>query len=278
MNPWVTGVVFAAILGLIALDWRTPAFQASLRGQRLARNLAFLVAALGAMAAVRTVGDALSPWWTARGMQLVAPAVWTGRTGMRVAAWPAVFLVGELFNWVFHYAKHTVPGLWGFHFQHHRESAYTVWLTSHTHALEVVLSGTIMGLSMVSLGFPPGVIEIYLGFYAVANVYQHSARALTLGPLDWLVVSPAYHRHHHRTDTVNYGSTLTVWDVVFRTAHWPKSAREQVDMVPLAARPEPFGFWREMIAFLPGFMRPAALLPDEPGAAPPSEAALKARG
>jgi sterol desaturase/sphingolipid hydroxylase (fatty acid hydroxylase superfamily) len=37
-------------------------------------------------------------------------------------------------------------------------------------------------------------------------------------------VSPAYHRVHHTSDARgNYGSVLTLFDVVFGTAVWPPS-------------------------------------------------------
>ena len=169
----------------------------------------------------------------------------------------ACTLVAELVTWVFHWVKHRHPYLWRFHFQHHREEHFTVWMVTHTHALEVFLSGTALTALLTLLGFSPRSMALYFALYSVLLMYHHSARGYSLGWLDWLIISPAYHRHHHeRTGRGNYGGALTVWDVVFGTAHWPapEAAQAPVGLSPQAR--EPFGFRREMLYFLSGWGRP----------------------
>ncbi|MEM9073493.1 MAG: sterol desaturase family protein, partial [Myxococcota bacterium] len=54
----------------------------------------------------------------------------------------------------------------------------------------------------------------------------HANLRLPLGPLRYLLNSPQMHLWHHarviptRTG-INFGLTLSVWDWVFGTAHWP---------------------------------------------------------
>jgi sterol desaturase/sphingolipid hydroxylase (fatty acid hydroxylase superfamily) len=160
---------------------------------------------------------------------------------------PAVFLLGELFNWALHYAKHKSAFLWRIHCPHHKEDHYTMWLTVHTYGPEVLVSGTLMNALLLMAGFDLRALEIYLLFYSLNNAYQHSALPHSLGFLDALIVSPAYHRHHHGGDQVNFGSTLTIWDWVFRTAQFPTSRFEAVNPPLIEQTPEPFGFREEML-------------------------------
>lgn len=222
---------------LLLLELRSQTFRSVFRdGRRMRRNLAFLLTSvavglllhrsLGWLDAHVTTPDRSAPLW------------------LQIAA---VFLLGELLNWGLHWAKHKSAFLWRLHCPHHKEDQYTVWLTVHTYGPEILLSGTVMNGLLVAAGFDLFALELYLLFYSLTNAYQHSSLPHSLGILDWLIVNPAYHRHHHGGDQVNFGSTLTLWDVVFRTARFPKSRFEAVNPPPVATTPEPFGFVDEMI-------------------------------
>ncbi|PIP93505.1 MAG: hypothetical protein COW00_16380 [Bdellovibrio sp. CG12_big_fil_rev_8_21_14_0_65_39_13] len=165
------------------------------------------------------------------------------------------FLFAELMNWLIHYLKH-ISFLWRFHFQHHIDPKYTVLLTSYTHGGEVLFSGTIIGAIMAMIGFSQSAINTYFLFYALANTYQHSSLNLSLGWLDYLIVSPRYHRiHHSKSFDANYGSTLTFWDIVFKTTYWP-ARNEVVKDIGIRNSGEPFGFADEMLYFLKGWKIP----------------------
>lgn len=267
MSPLVyNGVLFGGLVLMVLAELRAPSFR---RGgydpadpARPRRNWAFFFAALAAGNAVQAIGD---------GLRSVLPALvdWSGWLGLEVLA---CFLAAELFGWLAHYVKHRHPWLWRFHFQHHRETHYDVWLVTHTHAVEVVFSGALMSALLVLLGFSASVVQAYLLFYSLANTYQHSAFDLSLGGLDRLIVNPAYHRYHHAVGSeVNYGNTLTVWDVVFRTARFPASAAAPDVEVGVGEGPEPYGFWAEMTWCL----EPAA--PPAPRAAAPRSASATLR-
>jgi sterol desaturase/sphingolipid hydroxylase (fatty acid hydroxylase superfamily) len=200
------------------------------------RNLAFLVAGLGAGLLLHRTLTFLAP--------LLPKLVWQGPLWVQI---PGVFLIAELFNWALHWAKHKNAYLWRFHCQHHREDHYTVWLITHTYAPEVLLSGTIIGSVIIVAGFDPWVLDLYLLFYSLVNLYQHSAHPYSLGWLDSIIINPAYHRHHHGGDQVNFGSTLSVWDWVFGTVAWPKDRFVAINPPPIEASPEPFGFVDEML-------------------------------
>jgi sterol desaturase/sphingolipid hydroxylase (fatty acid hydroxylase superfamily) len=245
MRGVVMLALVAAIVLLVALEFRDGQFARSWYQDRarLRRNLWYLAASLLVMPLLPVMNGQVRRY---------APGLldWGGPGALEVVC---CFLVAELLGWLLHYVKHRNRFLWGFHFQHHREEQFNVWLTAHTHALEVAVSAALIALATCLLGFSEPAIEAYLVFYSFAKVYQHSAVRYRLGPLDSLVVGPAYHRlHHHAGSRCNYGVSLTVFDVLFGTARWP------------AARPDagearygisgadglPFGFWKEMGYFL----------------------------
>lgn len=70
------------------------------------------------------------------------------------------FLAAELL------VKHHNSFLWSFHFQHHREEHFNLWLTAHSHALEVATSATVIAIITGLLGFSNRVIELYLVIYS----------------------------------------------------------------------------------------------------------------
>lgn len=241
MPWWMTFSAAVATVLFVALDMRDAGFRAGWWRDRVRarRNAAYLASNLVTMVALSWLTGALTPH---------VPAL---------VSWPSFavelvlcFVVAEWINWVAHWVKHRVPWLWTFHLQHHVETRYNTTLTLHTHGLEVVFTGVLMALTLVACGFSRVAIDAFLLAYYVANLYKHCSARMSLGPLDWIIVSPAFHRvHHARHEDANFGSVLTLWDVVFRTAKWVKD--EDAWALELGTpTQEPFGFVDEMLAFV----------------------------
>lgn len=247
------------IVLFVALDLRDAGFRASWSSDRarLKRNAAFLVANLVTIAVLSAVTRSLAP-------HLPQVMTWSAMTSGAGGAHAVVvvvevcacLLVAELINWISHWAKHKHAWLWQLHLQHHVETRYSVNLTLHTHGAEVVATGVIMASVLHVLGFGRFAVDCFTVSYFCANLYKHCSARLSLGPLDFLVVGPAYHRlHHARAADLggwhgNYGSVLTVFDVLFGTARFPR--RHQLDdiyaLTPGTDGKEPFGFVDEMLA------------------------------
>ncbi len=226
------------VLVLLVLDIRKGTLFSSRSPARWWRNLGFAAAALSVAGLLRGLSHAVQGW----GLALVK---WPNLASEAVAC----VLVAELFGWTVHYVKHTNGFLWKFHFQHHREEEYNLWMTAHTHALEVLASGTAMACLLTVLGFRPAVVEVYLLFYSLAKFFQHSSLDLSLGWLDRVVVTPAYHRWHHEiASRCNYAVCFTFFDVLFGTVRWPDANRPTRFGVHNAALP--YGFWAEHLWFL----------------------------
>lgn len=253
VSPLVVISLSAACLVLfVALDLRDGGFRASWSTDRarLKRNLAFLVSNLVTIVVLNAVTRALAPvlprvlsWESAHVVDVVVEV-------------GACILVAELVNWLSHWAKHKHAWLWRFHLQHHVETRYSVNLTLHTHGVEVVVTGALMSSLLCILGFSRFAVDAFTVAYFCANLYKHCSARMSLGPLDALVVGPAYHRlHHARAADLggwhgNYGSVLTVFDVLFGTARFPE--KHELDEVyartPGVDGDEPFGFVEEMLA------------------------------
>jgi sterol desaturase/sphingolipid hydroxylase (fatty acid hydroxylase superfamily) len=246
MNP-VHSLTALAMVTLVALEWRDPVFRADSvgRGPRRRRNWAFLIASVVPMVVV----GAVTSWF-----QRQLPSLLTPGSLHLALDFVACTLAAELVSWLLHWVKHANPYLWRFHFQHHRDTHFSVWMVTHTHALEVTVSGVMLVALLAWIGFSAAAVQLYFGFYSVVLAYHHSARGHSLGALDRVIVAPAYHRLHHRPGARgNYGGALTVWDVVFGTANWPDRATHEAEVGLPAHSPEPFGFRAEMLYFLSGW-------------------------
>jgi sterol desaturase/sphingolipid hydroxylase (fatty acid hydroxylase superfamily) len=247
-SPFHIGTTLAMAC-LVVLELRNPQFRADSfsAGPRRRRNWTFFAASFVPMFFIQSAGT----WFREHLPTLLAPGTLPGAVDF-----VACTLVAELVSWTSHWVKHRSAYLWEFHFQHHREEHFSVWMVSHTHGLEVAFSGALLMGLLTWLGFSAVSVQLYLALYSVLLTYHHSGMGYSLGWLDWLVVSPAYHRYHHRTDgSGNYGSTLTLFDVLFGTVHWPQP---EPTPAPLGLPPrstEPFGFREEMLHFLTGWRR-----------------------
>jgi sterol desaturase/sphingolipid hydroxylase (fatty acid hydroxylase superfamily) len=243
MTPlWMIGLALLATVVFVGLDLRDEGFRSGWWRDRVRarRNLAYLASNLVTMVALSAATSALTP-------HVPRLIDWSGWRALEIGA---CFMVAELINWLAHWVKHRVPYLWTFHLQHHVESHYNTTLTLHTHGLEVVVTGALMSATLVLCGFSQLAIDVFLLSYFAANLYKHCSAKMSLGPLDWLIVSPAFHRvHHAKHENANFGSVLTLWDVVFRTARFVKD--EDAYALSLGTTgDEPFGFKDEMLAFI----------------------------
>jgi sterol desaturase/sphingolipid hydroxylase (fatty acid hydroxylase superfamily) len=225
----VSPVVFlciaaVAVVVFVGVDVGAPRFRAAFTTDRRlrARNLGYIggnVASMGTLAVVNA--------WLSRHIHGVVD--WSG-AGVVVEV-VACVVVAEGINWLSHWIKHVQPWLWNFHIQHHVGRHYDTTLTLHTHPVDVVVSGVAMSAVLLVCGLSKFAVDVFVLMYFVSNLYKHCHRVWSLGPLDWLFVSPAYHRiHHHPTARGNYGSVLTLFDVVFRTAVWPARDVNAVDV------------------------------------------------
>lgn len=153
------------------------------------------------------------------------PWVVLPRTGFlpRWAAVALIFVAMDGLNWLAHLANHRVLPLWRFHELHHSQEDLNVLTVFRTHPLIhfSYLVALIPGVVLLANG---ALSTTLLVVYAAIVAFAHSNTNLGFGLLGRIVVSPNFHRIHHKLDgpqDVNLGFALTVWDQLFHRAVFP---------------------------------------------------------
>jgi sterol desaturase/sphingolipid hydroxylase (fatty acid hydroxylase superfamily) len=126
-------------------------------------------------------------------------------------------------NWFAHLANHRVRLLWRFHELHHSQEDMNVLTVFRTHPLIHVsyLIALVPGIVLLTNG---ELTTTLLVIYGLTVAFAHSNTNLGFGPLGRILVSPNFHRIHHRLEgrqDVNLGFALTIWDQLFKTAVFP---------------------------------------------------------
>ncbi len=149
----------------------------------------------------------------------------------RWGAIAVIFVAMDGCNWFAHLANHRVRVLWRFHELHHSQEDMSVLTVFRTHPLIHVsyLIALIPGIVLLANGaLSTTLLVVYAGIVAFA----HSNTNLGFGPLGRIVVSPNFHRIHHRLDgrqDVNLGFALTIWDQLFHRAVFPTEETIRID-------------------------------------------------
>lgn len=169
----------------------------------------------------------------------------------------ALFILSEFFYYWHHRAAHRIRWIWATHSVHH--SATRLNLTA---AIRLGWTGSISGnflffLPLVVIGFHPVSV---LGMLAINLLYQffiHTELVRDLGPLEWVLNTPAHHRVHHASNEScldrNYGGILIVFDRLFGTfAQAPSGEKLRYGLVGGTRMLNPFRIafreWGAMLA------------------------------
>ena len=163
---------------------------------------------------------------------------WDNLIAIRIGSLPVVaqlaifFVVRDFLHWTIHRVLHRVPALWQFHKVHH--SVEQMGFAAHLrfHPVETIVYRTLEYLPMAMLGF--GITDFFI-VHAIALTIghvNHSNVAPPLGPLRYVLNSPQMHIWHHAraqpgSHGCNFGLSLSIWDWLFGTAHWPHDGRDE---------------------------------------------------
>jgi sterol desaturase/sphingolipid hydroxylase (fatty acid hydroxylase superfamily) len=130
-----------------------------------------------------------------------------------------LILVDLCLYWI-HRAMHRRV-LWRTHSFHH--SLKELWWlsgsrTSVTHLFLFAVPQILFAYYLLKLSPTEAAVAFSIG--VVVNVWIHANLKVNLGALEWLFITPNYHRVHHgtgRLSTQNLGFVLTLWDRMFGT-------------------------------------------------------------
>jgi len=155
-----------------------------------------------------------------------------------VALWPLwlkaplILFVSDFGVYWGHRALHGIPVLWRFHAIHHSAEEMDWLVNTRAHPVDMVLvrlSGFtpvyLLGLAQATGSRLDPTVVIVTLFGILWTFFIHSNIRVRLGPLEWLISSPAFHHWHHCDNQCrerNYAFVFPVIDYMFGTAWLPK--------------------------------------------------------
>ena len=141
-------------------------------------------------------------------------------------------------DWFIHFVNHRVNPIWRFHAVHHSQEEVSVLTTFRAHPLvHLSYSLTVVpGFVLAANGATPVTL---LTSYACLGALPHANLRWSYGLLGRALISPSYHRAHHRASgrlDVNLGVVFPFWDQLSRRAIFPTRGAEVV-ATGLSGRP-----------------------------------------
>jgi len=155
-----------------------------------------------------------------------------------VAAWPLwvklplALLVNDIGAYWAHRASHAFPLLWQFHAVHHSAEHLDWLVNTRAHPFDMVftrLCGLIplflLGLAQATSHRIDPSVALVMIIGTVWTFFIHANIRWRLGPLEWLVSTPAFHHWHHTNDEHrdhNFAAIFPCIDRLFGTVWLPK--------------------------------------------------------
>ena len=148
---------------------------------------------------------------------------------------PLAFFVNDLGSYWGHRATHAFPFLWRFHAVHHSAEHLDWLVNTRAHPFDMVftrLAGLIpiylLGLAQVTGNHLDPAVAVVTVVGTIWSFFIHANVRIRLGPLEWLISTPAFHHWHHTNDEHrdrNFAAIFPVIDMIFGTSwrpkHWP---------------------------------------------------------
>jgi sterol desaturase/sphingolipid hydroxylase (fatty acid hydroxylase superfamily) len=135
-------------------------------------------------------------------------------------AWVLAFFGDEISYYAFHRTSHECRLWWASHVVHHSSQRYNLG-TALRQTWTGSLYSFVFWIWLPIVGFPPVMV---MTMQAISLLYQfwiHTELVHNMGPLEWVLNTPAHHRAHHAVNSRyldrNHGGTLIIWDRLFGT-------------------------------------------------------------
>lgn len=135
--------------------------------------------------------------------------------------WAALFFGVEIAYYWMHRCSHEVRWLWASHLVHHTPEQIHLASAFRLGATELLSGNWLFYFPLYLLGLNPVAVGAMLGINLFYQFWLHTDIVGRLGPLEWILNTPAHHRVHHASNGEyldrNYGGILIIWDSLFGT-------------------------------------------------------------
>ncbi len=139
-----------------------------------------------------------------------------------------IFVLRDFMQYNIHRLLHHVPWMWNFHRVHHSTEEMGFGALMRYHFMEHFIYRTLEYLPLAMLGFGISDFFVVHMFTFITGQLGHANLYLPLGKLKYLLNGPQMHLWHHAKEFpashprgFNFGITLSVWDYLFGTVHFP---------------------------------------------------------
>ena len=191
--------------------------------------------------------DQATLWLRLQGFQpWQLDAIWPGVSDLPWVSFALYLVAFDGVDYAIHRGQHGLNTWWQLHAVHHSQRQLTVWSDSRNHLLDDVLRSAILATVGLLVGIAPGQFVAVVVCTQLVESLSHANVRLSFGPV-WgrLLVSPAYHRLHHRIGLGhesqgegtlgghNFAVLFPWWDYLFGTAltdgrYEPTGIRDQI--------------------------------------------------
>jgi sterol desaturase/sphingolipid hydroxylase (fatty acid hydroxylase superfamily) len=138
---------------------------------------------------------------------------------------PVTLLALDGTNYALHRAFHRWPLLWRTHMVHHTDTEFDVTTAYRVHPLTSLLVLVMRLPVILALGAPVAVVALYEILAVIVVFLSHGNARLgcrTDRLLRWFIVTPDFHRAHHRSEKrftdSNFATLFPLFDHLFGTA------------------------------------------------------------
>lgn len=196
-------------------------------------------------------------------------SLWPGVTDVALVSFVLYLLLFDFVDYWIHRGQHGLRWWWQLHALHHSQRQMTMWTDNRNHLLDDVLRDLVFVAVGIALGVGPGQFVAIVAFTQIMESLSHANVRMAFGPvLGRVLVSPAYHRLHHRIGLGhesagpgslgghNFAVLFPLWDHLFGTArhdgrYEPTGIRDQLPgpggLLPAQALGRDYGsgFWAQ---------------------------------
>jgi sterol desaturase/sphingolipid hydroxylase (fatty acid hydroxylase superfamily) len=122
-----------------------------------------------------------------------------------------------------HRLSHGFRAWYALHALHHAQRQMSFWSDDRNHFFDDAVTFLWFFVIGLVIGIPPLQFPLLILGLRFIESFSHANIKMSFGPLEYLIVTPRFHRLHHGLRAAgrvscNYGAVFPFWDMIHRTA------------------------------------------------------------